>query len=85
MWLCRQPPFHLSADRLLSGVLELLHADLPGEVMFEGEGTPRLTRTDILSPHPQQDQILKLYRLKYMFMRPAAISPPGELVVEHNV
>jgi flagellar biosynthesis protein FliR len=29
--------------------------------------------------------ILKLYRLKYMFMRPAAISPPGELVVEHNV
>jgi hypothetical protein len=29
--------------------------------------------------------MLKLYRLKYMFMRPAAISPPGELVVEHNV
>jgi hypothetical protein len=30
-------------------------------------------------------KLLKLYRLMHLFMRPAAISPPGELVVEHNV
>jgi hypothetical protein len=29
--------------------------------------------------------LLKLYRLMHLFMRPAAISAPGELVVEHNV
>src|SRR5215472_2390954 len=38
-------------------MLEVLQAHLPGEVMFEGEGTPGLAWTNVLSPYPQQDQI----------------------------
>jgi hypothetical protein len=57
MWLCGQPQFHLSASFLLSGALEVLSADLPSEVMFQGESTPRLAWTDILGTHPQQYQV----------------------------
>src|SRR6201987_153301 len=57
MWLCCQPPFHLPASLLLSAASEVLSAYLPSEMMFEGEGTPRLARTDVLGAHPQQDQI----------------------------
>ena len=51
MWLCRQARFQLSASLLLSAVSEVLSTDHPGEVMFEGEGTPGLARTDILGTH----------------------------------
>src|SRR5215471_5460453 len=57
MCLCGQPHFYLPADLVLSGTLEVLQAHLPGEVLFEGEGTPGLARTNVLGPHPQQDQI----------------------------
>ena len=49
MWLCRQPPFHLPASLLLSAASEVPSADLPSEMMFEGEGTPGLARADMPS------------------------------------
>ena len=49
MWLCGQPQFDLPASLLLSAAPEVLGADLPGEVMFEGEGTPGLAWTDMPS------------------------------------
>jgi hypothetical protein len=57
MKLSRQPPFHLAESLLLSAASEVLCADLPGEMVLEGEGTPGLARTNILSPYPQQDQV----------------------------
>jgi hypothetical protein len=57
MGLCGQPQFHLPAGLLLSSALELLNVHLPRQVMFEGEGTPGLARTDVLGMHPQQDQV----------------------------
>ena len=51
MWLCPQARFQLSASLLLSAASGVLSADLPGEVMFEGEGTPGLAWTDILGAH----------------------------------
>src|SRR5215831_6465720 len=57
MWLCCQPPFHLPASLLLSAASEVPVTDLPSKVMFQGEGTPGLARTDIPDPYPQQDQV----------------------------
>jgi hypothetical protein len=34
---------------------------------------------------PMKSYLLKLYRLAYVAMLPAAISPPGELLAERNV
>jgi hypothetical protein len=48
MKLCCQLSFHLPASLLLS-------ADLASEIVLEGEGTPGLARTNILSSHQQQD------------------------------
>jgi len=48
MCLCGQPHFNLPAGLVLSGTLEVLQAHLPGEVLFEGEGTPGLARTKFM-------------------------------------
>jgi hypothetical protein len=80
MWLCRQPPFDLLASLLLSTASEVLGADLPSEMMFEGEGTPGLARTDILSPYPQQDQVGH-QRYGHRALDPSSIL--GHLVLPH--
>src|ERR1700758_685071 len=80
MWLCRQARFHLPASLLLSAASEVLGADLPGEVMFESEGTPGLAWTDILSAHPQQDQVGH-QRYGHRALDPGSI--PGHLVLPH--
>jgi hypothetical protein len=45
------------ASLLLSAASEVLGADLPSEMVLQGEGTPGLARMDIVSPYPQQDQV----------------------------
>src|SRR5215831_14164244 len=80
MWLCGQPQFDLLASLLLSAAPEVLGADLPSEMVFEGEGTPGLARTDILSPHPQQDQVSH-ERYGHRTLDPCSI--PGHLVLPH--
>src|SRR5215471_20387693 len=57
MWLSGKPQFDLPASLLLSAASEVLGAELPSEMVFERESTPGLARTDILSPHAQQDQV----------------------------
>ena len=57
MWLCRQTPFHLPASSLLSATSEVLGAHLPSEMVLQREGTPSSARMDVLSAHPQQDQV----------------------------
>ena len=57
MWLCGQAQFDLPASLLLSAASEVLGADLPSEMVLQGEATPGLARMDIPGPHPQQDQV----------------------------
>src|SRR5215472_8474544 len=80
MCLCGQPHFYLPADLVLSGTLEVLQAHLPGEVLFEGEGTPGLARTNVLGPHPQQDQI-GYQGYCYRALDPGSVL--GHLVLSH--